>query len=189
MNLYSIPPFIASILTLFLGLFIYFKNKKQIANIAFHGVSSIDKASLIRLFPILFGIWFFARKNKYLLAVPALAIIAFNLHPMGRAAWPYSMFWLIPFLVWPFRERFLIAKSLGTTFVIHSVGSVAWLWAFNLPASVWISLIPVVILERSIFTLGMSAAYLVANNILGFLSSKKLLPSGIKVAKNYLLKA
>lgn len=35
MNLYSIPPFIASILTLFLGLFIYFKNKKQIANIAF----------------------------------------------------------------------------------------------------------------------------------------------------------
>jgi hypothetical protein len=160
----------------------------QVVNLLFHGVSSIDKASIIRLVPTLFGVWFFARKDRYLLLVPALAMIAFNLHPMGRAAWPYSMFWLIPFLVWPFRERFLIAKSLGTTFTIHSVGSVTWLWTFNLPASVWISLIPVVILERSIFTLGMSTAYLLANNVLGFLAAKKLLPSGIKVAKNYLLK-
>jgi len=160
----------------------------QIANLVFHGAGSIDKASIIRLFPTLFGVWFFARKDRWQLVVPAAAIILFNVHPFGRAAWAYSMFWLIPFLVWPFREKFLVAKSLGTTFTIHSVGSVAWLWAFNLPANVWISLIPVVILERSIFALGMSAAYLLTNNVLGFLSTKKLLPSGIKVAKNYFLK-
>ena len=159
----------------------------QILNLAVHGFSSIDRASIIRLFPIMFGIWFFARKDRQVLIVPALAILAFNLHPEGRAAWFYSSFWLIPCLAWRFRDRFLIAKSLGTTFTMHSVGSIAFLYAFNLPSSVWISLIPVVIFERSIFTLGISASYLLMNNVLGFLSVKKLLPTGIKIAKNYLL--
>jgi len=160
----------------------------QVLNILFHGIGSIDKATVLRLFPTLFGVWFFSRKDRSILLVPAMAIVAFNLHPFGRAAWPYSMFWLIPFLAWPFRERFLIARSLGTTFTIHAVGSVAWLWAFNLPANVWISLIPVVILERSIFALGISAFYILANNVLGILAFRKLLPTGIKISKEYLFK-
>lgn len=160
----------------------------QIVNLALHGFSNIDKGSLIRLLPTLFGVWFFAKKEGKLLIVPALSIIAFNLHPVGRAVWFYSLFWLIPFLVWPFRERFLILRSLGATFTAHSVGGAIWIWAFNLPAAVWIGLIPVVILERSIFALGISASYILMNNILAYLSFKKLLPTGISVDKKYLYK-
>ena len=160
----------------------------QIANLIFHGVSNIDKGSLIRLIPTLFGVWFFARKEGRLLIVPALSILVFNLHPVGRTVWFYSLFWLIPFIVWPFRERFLLLRSLGATFTAHSVGGAIWIWAFNLPANVWISLIPVVILERSIFALGISASYILTNNILGYLSNKRLIPKGLTFDKKYLLK-
>lgn len=157
----------------------------QVVNLVVHGVSNIDKGSLIRLVPTLFGVWFFAKKEGKLLIVPALSIVAFNLHPVGRTVWFYSLFWLIPFLVWPFRERFLILRSLGATFTAHAAGGAMWIWAFNLPASVWIGLIPIVIMERSIFALGISASYILMNNILAYLSAKKILPAGVNFDKKY----
>lgn len=166
----------------------------QFVNLVVHGFSSIDKASIIRLFPTLFGVWFFALRqksnpnSKWILIVPILAMIAFNLHPIGRTVWFYSLFWLIPILVWPFKERFLLLRSLGATFTAHAVGGAIWIWVFNLPAAVWISLIPVVIMERGIFTLGISASYILMNNVLAYLSSKKLIPLGIAYDKKYLLK-
>lgn len=161
----------------------------QLVNLFFHGISEVGTASVIRLFPTLFGVWFFAKKDRRSLLIPILAIIAFNLHPIGRSVWFFSLFWTIPLLAWPLRERFLVLRSLGATFTIHAVGSTAWLWAFNLPANVWISLIPQVILERSIFALGISASYILMNNVLGFLVAKKILPAGVKIAKRYLLRS
>lgn len=167
----------------------------QAVNLAAHGFRGVDHTSLLKLvatlrfLPMIFGVWFFAKKEGRLLVLPALSILAFNLHPIGRTVWFYSLFWLIPFIVWPFRERFLIARSLGTTFVAHSVGGAVWIWAFNLPANVWISLIPVVILERAIFALGISASYILTNNILAYLAAKKLLPARISTDKRYLLKS
>lgn len=158
----------------------------QAFNLLAGGVTSIDKGSIIRLIPTLFGVWFFAKKEGKLLVIPALSIVIFNLHPIGRSVWFYSLFWLIPFLVWPFRDRFLILRSLGATFTAHSVGGAIWIWAFNLPASVWISLIPLVILERSIFALGISASYILFNNVIDFLVKRKLLPAGLYIDKRYL---
>lgn len=166
----------------------------QLVNLFLHGLSAIDKGSIIRLFPTLFGVWFFALRQKsspnsrWILIVPILAMIAFNLHPIGRTVWFYSLFWLIPILVWPFKEKFLLLRSLGATFTAHAVGGAIWIWVFNLPAAVWISLIPVVIMERGIFALGISASYILLNNILAFLSSKQLIPAGIAYDKKYLLK-
>lgn len=166
----------------------------QIVNLFAHGFSTVNNGSVLtlvatlRFLPLIFGVWFFAKKEGRLLIVPALSIIAFNLHPVGRTVWFYSLFWVIPFLVWPFRERFLLARSLGATMTAHAVGGAVWIWAFNLPANVWISLIPVVILERSIFTLGISASYLLMNNVLGYLSDKKLIGKSISIDKRYLLK-
>lgn len=159
----------------------------QVANILLHGVSHIDKGSIIRLIPTLFGVWFFAKKEGKLLVIPALAIIAFNLHPVGRTVWFYSLFWLIPFLVWPFREKFLIARSLGATFTAHAAGGAIWIWVFNLPASVWISLIPVVVMERAIFALGISTSYILMNNVFAYLAFKKLLSKGITFDKRHFL--
>lgn len=160
----------------------------QIVNIAIHGFSSIDKGTIIRLFPTLFGVWFFAKKEGKLLVVPALAIIAFNLHPIGRSVWFYSLFWTIPFIVWPFRDRFLIARSLGATFTAHAVGGALWIWAFNLPSNIWISLIPVVIMERAIFALGISASYIFFNNFLAILSKWHILTGGFSLDKKYILR-
>ena len=158
----------------------------QIVNIIFHG-ANFDRATLIRLIPTLFAVWFFARKEGRLLFIPAISILAFNLHPVGRSVWFYSLFWLIPFLVWPFREKSLVARSLGATFTAHSVGGAMWIWAIGLPANVWISLIPIVALERSIFALGISASYILMNNVLAFLSARKIIPKSVGFDKRYIL--
>lgn len=160
----------------------------QVLNLAFHGFNNIDKGNIIRLFPTLFAVWYFSRKQRELLIIPILAILAFNLHPIGRTVWYYSLFWLIPIVVWPFRDRFLILKALGATFTAHAVGGAVWIWVFNLPSAVWISLIPVVILERAIFALGISASYVFTNNLLAIVKKQKLLTSGFSLDKKYLLK-
>lgn len=166
----------------------------QLVNLVAHGFSGLDNSSLLKLaaslrfLPAIFGVWFFAKKERKLLVVPALAILAFNLHPIGRTVWFYSLFWTIPFFVWPFRERFLLARSLGSTMTAHAVGGAIWIWAFNLPAAVWVSLIPLVIMERAIFALGISASYIFMNNVLAILSFNNLLPKSVKINKKYLLK-
>ena len=108
---------------------------------------------------------------KAVLLVPLLSILAFNVHPIGRTVWYYSLFWLIPLAVWPIRSRFLLARALGSTFTAHAVGGAVWIWAFNLPAAVWVSLIPIVALERSIFALGIAASYILVNNLIAILST------------------
>ena len=160
----------------------------QLVNIATHGFNLTDKGIIIRLFPTLFGVWFFAKKEGKLLVVPALAIIAFNFHPIGRSVWFYSLFWTIPFIVWPFRERFLIARSLGATFTAHSVGGALWIWAFSLPANIWISLIPVVVMERAIFALGISAFYIFFNNFLAICVKWNVLKGVFSPDKRYLIR-
>ena len=163
-------------------------------NLLIHGFGLVDKGVVIRLFPILFGVWFFAvcvkssKSSKWILTVPILSIIIFNLHPIGRTVWFYSLYWFIPLIVWPFRNNFLLARSLGATFTIHAVGGAIWIWAFNLPAVVWISLIPIVALERIIFALGISASYILFNNLLALISKYKLLKADFSLDKRYILK-
>ena len=159
----------------------------QIMNIVFHG-TVIDKGVVIRLFPTLFAVWVFARRERLSLLVPILAILSFNLNPVGRSVWFYSLFWLIPLLVWKFREKSLLARSIASTFTAHAVGGAIWIWAFSLPAVVWKGLIPVVIIERSIFTLGIAASYILMTNVFGYLSAKKLLPSSLSFERKFLVK-
>lgn len=166
----------------------------QAANLGFHGFSGVNSASpltlvaTLRFLPMIAGVWFFAKKEGKLLVIPALAIIAFNLHPIGRSVWFYSLFWTIPFIVWPLRERFLIARSLGATFTAHAVGGAVWIWAFNLPANIWVSLIPVVIMERAIFAIGISASYIFFNNFFAVLAKRRILTVAFSLDKKYILR-
>lgn len=173
----------------------------QVGNLVLHGVSALDKGAIIRLFPTLFAVVYFASVRSkgdkgswgnlapLLLAVPLLSMLSFNLNPVGRSVWFYSLFWLIPILMWPLKGKFLLARALGATFTAHAVGGAVWIWAFNLPAAVWTGLVPVVILERSIFALGIAASYILMNNVLAYLSAKRLLPKGIGIDKRYVLKS
>lgn len=153
----------------------------QMVNLALHGFSGVNNASLItilatlRVLPLVAGTLYFAKKQKLMLVIPLVAIIAFIAHPIGRTVWYYSLFWFVPFLVYPFHKN-LLARSLGSTMTAHAAGGALWIWAFNLPAVVWVSLIPVVVLERSIFTFGISASHILMTNLISFLTSKKILP-------------
>jgi len=171
----------------------------QLFNLIIHGFTNIDDSSILKLaatlrfLPMAFGVWYFAfaqkkaGNSKLILLIPLLSIIIFNLHPIGRTVWFYSLFWFIPLFVWPLRQRFLVARSLGSTFTAHAVGGAVWIWAFNLPAGVWISLIPVVIMERSIFALGIGASYIFLNNILALLAKNRMLAGVFSFDKKYVL--
>jgi len=143
--------------------------------------------SIIRLFPTLFAVAYFAiiankkygstsLTTKWILAVPVLAILAFIAHPIGRQVPYYAlMFWLIPVIAY-FKRDNLFIRSLGSTFTAHAVGGAAWIWAFNLPAAVWQGLIPVVITERLLFATGIAASYIIMSHTLALLVKKRLLP-------------
>lgn len=163
----------------------------QIANLTLHGFANIDKGVVIRLFPIMFGALYFSRVTKknsnWLLLIPLISLVSFNLNPVGRSVWYFSLYWTIPFLVYPFARKSLVARSLSSTFVAHSVGGAIWIWAFHLPSVVWQGLIPVVAFERGIMALGICASYILMNNVIVLVSKmgKRFTISGIILDKKY----
>lgn len=164
----------------------------QFFNLVFHGFAGVATTSIlallatVRLLPMIAGVLGFSKLGKKTLIIPLVSILAFLANPVGREAWYFTLLWLIPFAVWPFRNRFLVVRSLSATFISHAVGGAVWVWAFPTSAAYWSMLIPVVLLERSIFTLGISASYIFTNNVAYFLQSKKLLPSGLVTDEKYL---
>ncbi|KKW06990.1 MAG: hypothetical protein UY42_C0020G0002 [Parcubacteria group bacterium GW2011_GWA2_49_16] len=136
------------------------------------GMNFSDPATLIRLLPLAMAALYFSRKMPLNVIVPALAIIAFVAHPVGREVWYFSLFWTIPIICYFFQERWLLARALGATFMAHSVGGALWVWFVPIPAAVWVGLIPVVIMERLLFAAGIASTYLVVNNAFAFLNEK-----------------
>lgn len=158
----------------------------QILNFLFHGAAVQDAGTIIRFFPMLFAAWYFSKKSKLTLLIPIIAIIAFVFHPIGKTVWYFGLFWTIPLLAYLIRDRFLLARSLGATFTAHAVGGALWIYAFNLPANVWTSLIPIVITERIIFAVGISAAYILMTNLLAYLGAKKNLTLSKSLQTKYI---
>lgn len=130
-----------------------------VINFIIHGSQVLDTGTVIRFIPILFATMYFGKRTKLNLIIPVLAIIAFNLNPIGRTVWFYSLFWLIPVVCYFWQEEFLLAKALGATFTAHAVGGAIWIWSFHLQASIWVSLIPIVIVERLVFAMAMVGIY------------------------------
>lgn len=143
----------------------------QIFNWAWHGFNT-DTATLIRFFPMLFAVLYFAKKSKWMLAVPVVAMIVFWAHPEGRQAWYFAFYWLIPIAMYFLHDKFVFARALGTTFTAHAVGGALWAWTFNMKASLWISLIPVVWKERGLMAIGMTLTYLAFNALFKLLDKK-----------------
>lgn len=160
----------------------------QFFNFLLHGAKILDAGTIIRFFPMLFAALYFGKKTKANLVIPVLAIIIFNLHPIGRSAWYYSLYWLIPIVCYFWQDRFLLARSLGATFTAHAVGGALWVWAFGLSQAAWTALIPVTAMERCVFALGIAASYLVVNNVLSFLVQKKIVNWELLVNPKYVIK-
>ncbi|MEX2052096.1 MAG: hypothetical protein WD991_00170 [Candidatus Paceibacterota bacterium] len=158
----------------------------QFANFLFHGAEILDAGTIIRFFPMLFAALYFAKKGKFNVILPVIAIITFVAHPIGREVWYYTLFWTIPIAAYFFRDKFILARALGATFTAHAVGGALWIWFFALPAQVWISLIPVVALERALFALGICVSFVLVNNLLALLEKKQILDPGFTIDRKYL---
>lgn len=159
----------------------------QVVNFLVHGARIEDAGTIIRFFPMLFAVLYFAKKGKFNLIIPIAAIMAFVAHPIGRSVWYFSLFWLIPIIAYFFRDRFLFARALGSTFTAHAVGGALWIWVFALPATAWNALIPVVIVERLVFALGITGSFILINNLLYLLERKKIFALGFYIDRKHLI--
>ena len=153
--------------------------------IIFH--QPLDLLTIIRFLPAMLAAVYFGLQQKKTAIIFPICILLFILNPIGRQAWMYSLIWLIPFVA-TFAKKRLILNSLGATFTAHAVGSVIFLYSFGLTPAIWISLIPVVFIERGIFTIGIWTSCLAFNFVLDKLTNLKpvyfLKPL---VNKNYLI--
>jgi hypothetical protein len=110
--------------------------------------------------PGLFAAFYWSNNSKIVRIVPAvLCMLLFVTHPTGSAAAVYSLFWLIPIIVALVKNQTTFMRALGSTFTAHAVGSVIWLYTINMSADQWLTLIPVVIVERLLLALSMVACY------------------------------
>ena len=157
----------------------------QFVNFLIHGAQVVDAGTIIRFFPMLFAAWYFGRKSKFNWLVPLVAIVVFVAHPIGRTVPYFAAFWFIPIAMYPLRDRSLLARALGTTFSAHAVGGALWIWVFALPKAVWVSLIPVVAMERALFAIGITVMYVVLNNVLAFLVKKRVVKLEFLVNPRY----
>ncbi len=155
--------------------------------IIFH--KSLDFLTIALFLPPMLAAVYFGLKQKATAIIFPICIALFLLNPIGRQAWMYSLIWLIPFFATFFKKR-LILNSLGATFCAHAVGSIIFLYAFGLTPTIWMSLIPVVFIERGLFTIGIWLSCLVLNTILDKLTNFKTIHF-LKplVNKNYLVSA
>ena len=147
--------------------------------------------NLLRLTPMLFAVYYFGSKKKVVSAVvPLVCMGLFIIHPVGKVAWFFSLYWLIPLLGkilpknWPGQ---LVFKSLGATFTAHAIGSVLWLYTIPMPAEAWIGLIPVVAYERFLFAAGIGGSYVLFNTVLNYVVDKWKLEVPLFLDKKYVL--
>ncbi|MEK7637234.1 MAG: hypothetical protein AAB402_02460 [Patescibacteria group bacterium] len=159
----------------------------QFFNFLAHGAHIEDAGTIIRFFPMIFAALYFAKKGRFNLIVPAIAIVAFVAHPIGRTVWYFALFWTVPMVAYFLRDRFLLARALGSTFTAHAVGGALWIWTFSLPAPVWNSLIPVVTIERTLFAIGIAGSFLLVNNLLCLAEKKHVLNLSFRVNQKYLI--
>lgn len=125
---------------------------KKICSLSFLFFSLLHKA------PLLFAARAYQQRHWLTsLFLPALCMLLFMFHNTGSVAWGYSLFWLIPMMMY-FVADCAVARALTSSFVAHAVGSVVWLYTTDMSSSMWLALIPVVMCER----------LLMAGGILGF---------------------
>ena len=106
--------------------------------------------------PTLCAAWYWNMPNKIIrFFLPVACMVAFMFHPVGAQAWVYTLYWLIPIMIYFFPNKSLFTHALAATFIQHAVGSVIWLYCVSSTSALWYNLLPVVIVERLIFASGM----------------------------------
>lgn len=110
--------------------------------------------------PTFFGALYWATHSRVLRClIPSICMFLFLAHPIGYLSFYYSLFWFIPFSIALSRHQSIFLNALASTFTAHAVGSVLWLYWMPLQPETYLSLMPVVVIERLIFATGMTLVY------------------------------
>lgn len=137
----------------------------ELINVAVLG-SELTLFGVLRFSTLMAAAFYFgSRKPKLPVLVPLACVVLFVLHPVGGAAALYSLYWFIPAIALLF-PRNLILKSFGATFTAHAVGSVLFLYSFPSTPAFWLGLIPQVLLERTMFALGIAVSFIALHALL-----------------------
>lgn len=105
---------------------------------------------------------YFGGRNRGVILIPLVCMLAFWLHPIGSQVWYFPILWLIPIVIRfiPKTKKIsLVLNGIGTAFVDHAVGSVLYLYAINIPVAAWQLAFPIAIFERITFGLGIAVSY------------------------------
>ncbi len=100
-----------------------------------------------------------------MVALPALCMALFMMHPTVGQGYIYALYWLIPIsfyaihILLGYSNVFTVALS--TTFIAHAVGSTIWVFTIPMAPAQWVSLMPIVALERLITAVGMTLLFIV----------------------------
>lgn len=108
------------------------------------------------------------------IGIPVTAATAFVSHPVGNAAWVYSLFWIVPVLGELLRScgvTSLFNRLLTATFVAHAVGSVMWLYLVPTTPATWMTLLTVVPAERLVFASGATLIAMVIGAVKNYASA------------------
>lgn len=135
--------------------------------------------------PGLCASWYWASSHVLIrLMLPAVCMVLFIIHPVGAQAFPYALYWLIPIALYFTRRNNLFLQSLGSTFVAHAVGSVIWLYTVPMTADLWLSLIPIVLIERFLFASGMVVMHQVLVRMFDKIKYRVFQPLILSVLRN-----
>jgi hypothetical protein len=120
-------------------------------------ITSYQNFLLVYHIPTFCGALYYKRNPFLTSFLIASCFLAFLVHPIGWKAGLYSLYWFIPIATTLFPHDSIFLDALGSTFTVHAVGSVFWLYTHpTMTAASWLSLIPLVAAERLIFAFGMT---------------------------------
>ena len=125
---------------------------------------AVSAFALARLITPSFAAIYLGTKSKWILLAPLVAIIGFLASPIGRQAPLITLVWAAAIALWPLR-RFFYARALGATLTAHAIGGLLTIWLLPTTAKFWATLPLVVILERAVFALGLTLAYIVIKEV------------------------
>jgi len=94
---------------------------------------------------------------------PLVCMVLFVLHPIGKEAFIYSLYWLIPVFFYFLQNKSVFFMALTSTFLAHCMGSIIWLYTVEMSSGQWLALIPIVAVERLVFACGISIIYFCVN--------------------------
>lgn len=141
--------------------------------------SSLSAVSFLYYLPSLCGAFYFKTlindqasliQKIVCSMIPLMSMALFITHPIGGAAYLYSMYWIIPAVIALLPIKSVFMAALGSTLTTHAIGSLMFLFIMPMNVHFWIALIPVVCVERCVYACGITVIHYACTTIFNLTS-------------------